>query len=301
MSEFLASNLKFYRKKRGKTQEETALALGLSRSTYANYEVGGNEPSIGTIIEISKFLDISTDDLLLRDAASVQLNERASGNLKGQNVQPNVQPSVQLTVKKGGGQPGDTTGKNPVFSGTAPKVVTIDLTGEENAVFVPVKARAGYLVGYGDPEFIRHLEGFKIIGTRHRTYRIFEIEGNSMFNTFADRDRVNAYWVSISDIRDDRVYVLVTKNDGILIKRCINRYQDGKVICTSDNNHRGEYPPIIVDVYDIAEVWYVEERSTRQLGRPGEIYKRMVDMEAEVILMRQELNRISVLLPKNST
>lgn len=291
MENFFRTNLLFLRQKNGKTQADIGLAVEKKANTVGYWEKGDYEPNITEVGKIAQFFDIDPVDLLYKDLRNVHPNQSGPENLNAENVHQNVHPTVHLTTeKKQSGQ----------FYGTMPKVITIDTSGEENAVFVPVRARAGYLVGYGDPEYISKLEAIRILGgTRHRTYRIFEIEGNSMFNTFSDRDRVNAYWVSISEIRDDRVYVVVTKNDGMLIKRVINRYQDGKIICTSDNNHRGEYPPVIVDVHDIAEVWYVEERSTRQLGRPGELYKRMVDVEAKTILLEQELKSIRNALPKS--
>jgi hypothetical protein len=110
-----------------------------------------------------------------------------------------------------------------------------------------------------------------------------------MFNSLHDKDKVKAYWISLEEARDDRVHVVVTKNDGLLIKRIINRYKDGKLICKSDNNHRGEYPPIVLDTADVLEIWYVEEYSSRQMSQPGEIYKRVIDLEADMILLKEKL------------
>ena len=49
------------RKQRGYTQEEIAEKLGISRSAYANYEHGRNEPSLEMaikILEILRYKDI---------------------------------------------------------------------------------------------------------------------------------------------------------------------------------------------------------------------------------------------------
>ena len=155
-------------------------------------------------------------------------------------------------------------------------------------VYVPVKARAGYLLGYGDTEFISSLPAYSVPGLNHGTYRAFEVDGNSMFNTLHDHDTVIGRWATDVDFRDDRVFVIVTKNDGILVKRCI--FRDGKIIAKSDNNHRGEYPTIVLELAEVAEIWYVVQRWTRQLSQPGEIYKRVIELEAKFALLEGRLN-----------
>jgi phage repressor protein C with HTH and peptisase S24 domain len=171
----------------------------------------------------------------------------------------------------------------------APKIITIDSQGEENIIYVPVKARAGYMLGYGDPQFIQSLSAYRLPGYTNGTYRIFEVEGHSMFPTLQDADRVIARWADISEVRDDRVYVLVTRTQGVLIKRLINRHHEGKIIVKSDNNHAGEFPTIVMEVDEVAEIWYVVERWTRQLPGPGEIYKRLVNIEAELAMLKQKM------------
>jgi phage repressor protein C with HTH and peptisase S24 domain len=173
----------------------------------------------------------------------------------------------------------------------APKHITVDSQGEENIIYVPVKARAGYMSGYEDPLFIQSLSAYRLPGYTNGTYRIFEVEGHSMFPTLQDADRVIARWADISEVRDDRVYVLVTRFQGVLIKRLINRYHEGKIIVKSDNNQTGEFPTIVLDVEEIAEIWYVVERWTRQLPGPGEIYKRLVNIEAELAMLKQKMGQ----------
>lgn len=56
--------IKEYRKAQKITQEEMARLLNVSRQTYINYESGAFEPSFETLIQISKILKTSIDDLL---------------------------------------------------------------------------------------------------------------------------------------------------------------------------------------------------------------------------------------------
>ena len=57
-------NLKLLRTKNKLTQAELGKILNLSRSTISNYEARKMQPSIETIIEISKYFKITIDSLL---------------------------------------------------------------------------------------------------------------------------------------------------------------------------------------------------------------------------------------------
>ncbi len=299
MSTFLSSNLKLLRKNIRKSQTDIGFQLNKAHTSIGNWEKGISEPSLTEIEEIARIFEISPADLLYTDLAKVQVSEKKQvGEIK-QNMQVKVQDKVQvsgqnqsiygteMTDQRGNMLQEPTHNITPV---TAPKVITIDSSGNENVLYVPVKARAGYLTGMADPKFIEKLPAYSLPGYHNGTYRIFEINGPSMFPTFQDKDRCVTRWSQVSDIRDDRVYVVITKNDGLLIKRCINRMNEGKIICKSDNNLSGEYPPIVLDVSEILEVWYVVERWTRQMPGPGEIYKRIVNLEAAVTLLTHRLD-----------
>lgn len=300
MPTFFASNLSFLRKRKGLTQAEVATALGLKRNTFSNYETTHSEPDLDTLEKIASFFDISMDELISLDLSKGGLVELKGGNdekiddrdkknsATGSNVtsavrqyQPPIEDDLPVSVV------GSTL--YPYRRFQAPKIVTIDSQGEENIIYVPVKARAGYMLGYGDPQFIQSLSAYRLPGYTNGTYRIFEVEGHSMFPTLQDADRVIARWADISEVRDDRVYVLVTRTQGVLIKRLINRHHEGKIIVKSDNNHAGEFPTIVMDMDEVAEIWYVVERWTRQLPGPGEIYKRLVNIEAELAMLKQKM------------
>ena len=60
----MKNQIKFYRNKRGFTQEQMATMLRVSRQTYINYESGGAEPAFETLIRISSILQTPIDDLL---------------------------------------------------------------------------------------------------------------------------------------------------------------------------------------------------------------------------------------------
>jgi len=152
----------------------------------------------------------------------------------------------------------DVTSSSSNYS-EMPQVVSVDAkTGDENIVFVPMQARAGYLSGYGDASYIEQLPSFSMPHLNNGTFRCFEVQGNSMVRTFFDGDLVfGKYIENLMDIKDGRVYVIITKNDGIVLKRVINRIAErGKLILKSDNKD-GNYPMYTINAEEIMEVWYV--------------------------------------------
>jgi transcriptional regulator with XRE-family HTH domain/signal peptidase I len=295
MPTFFASNLSFLRKKKGLTQIEVATALGLKRNTFSNYETTHSEPDLNTLEKIASFFDISMDELISVDLSKGTLIEykEAEEDQDVDNSGKTLSQTGQILPPINEDMPVSVVGNTlfPYRRFQAPKIITVDSQGEENIIYVPVKARAGYLSGYGDPQFIQSLSAYRLPGYTNGTYRIFEVEGHSMFPTLQDADRVIARWADISEVRDDRVYVLVTRFSGILIKRLINRHHEGKIIVKSDNNPTGEFPTIVLDVDEVTEIWYVVERWTRQLPGPGEIYKRLVNIEAELAMLKQKFGQ----------
>ncbi len=303
MSEMFGKNIKYLRTLKGLGQAQMLDFTGISKATWSDYERNKTEPDFSVLLKISDFFEVYVDDLLTKDVAVLD----ATGNLIRKNSDsenrqkgnPNSNPLGNLKPKNSDNSDAAEDFSRPYILNEqaaktpkmlAPKVITVDSSGNENVLYVPVKARAGYLTGMADPKYIQSLPAYGLPGYHNGTYRIFEINGPSMFPTFQDKDRCVTRWSEVSDIRDDRVYIVVTSNDGILIKRCINRMQEGKIICKSDNNFSGEYPPIVLEVSEILEVWYVVERWTRQMPGPGEIYKRIVNLEAAVTLLTHRLD-----------
>lgn len=179
--------------------------------------------------------------------------------------------------------------KIQTYSGV-PQVVAVNQNDEENVVYVPVKARAGYLDGYGDSEYIETLPSFHMPQLTNGTYRCFEVQGNSMVRTFFDGDLVFGKYVeNLADIKDGRVYVIVSKNDGIVLKRVINRIEErGKLILKSDNKD-GNFPTYTIDAEDIMEVWYVTMFASKQMPEPIDVYDRLHELESKLTELQEAL------------
>lgn len=168
-----------------------------------------------------------------------------------------------------------------------PKVVTVDTEGNENIPLVRSKVAAGYVGGLTEPEFVGNLPAYRLPGLNNATYRMFEVTGNSMLPTLHALDIVIGEFVEdYRDIRNDRVYVIITYED-LVVKRCI-RYED-KIIAKSDNKNQG-YEDIVFDLQDVREVWYVKRRLTGQLSGQTDIYSRINNLEARMSLQESKNN-----------
>ena len=125
--------------------------------------------------------------------------------------------------------------------------------GTNEIQFVPVKAAAGYLAGYADPEFIDELNTFTLPMLAPGQYRAFEIVGDSMLPTPSGSIIVGEKIEDINDVRNNFTYIVVSRNEGIVYKRVMkNNRAKNKYTLVSDNP---TYQPYQVNGEDILEVW----------------------------------------------
>src|SRR6476469_5239424 len=73
--------------------------------------------------------------------------------------------------------------------------------------FVPVKAAAGYLAGYGDPEFVDELNTFTLPMLAGGNYRAFEIVGDSMLPTPSGSVIVGEKIDNLEEVKSNLTYV----------------------------------------------------------------------------------------------
>lgn len=59
-----AKNLRQFRKAKGYTQVALAKQINYGYTAIANYESARNEPSLDTLIELARILDVTTDELI---------------------------------------------------------------------------------------------------------------------------------------------------------------------------------------------------------------------------------------------
>ncbi|WP_113638997.1 S24 family peptidase [Nubsella zeaxanthinifaciens] len=181
---------------------------------------------------------------------------------------------------------------SPSLNFGVPNVVTVDSSNRENIVLVNQKARAGYLNGFGDVEYVKTLPTFYLPQLKAGTYRAFEVDGESMEPTLENKEIVIGSWVeSLADIREDRVHILVTKSHGIVIKRLLNAVSKyGYIVAKSDAfNSRNQYKNLLIDPEDIQEIWYARMHLNANFRSPSEVYHRLNTFEADLEEIKRRL------------
>lgn len=164
--------------------------------------------------------------------------------------------------------------------------------GRTDIPFVPIKAAAGYLAGFGDPEFIDELNTFTLPMLSGGDYRAFEIVGDSMMPTPSGSVIVGERVSSVEDIKSNQTYVVVSKTDGIVYKRIMkNNKQKSKMTLVSDNP---AYQPYTVNSEDILEVWQaqmiVSKANTQQRWDVNQLAGLVNNLQQQVSVLKKRMN-----------
>lgn len=227
MKNQLNENIRSLRKTLGLTQEEFAGKLKIKRSLVGAYEEGRAEPRLELLCKMAELGGISVEALLhAPESGSVMKKTKKSTLIK--NI-------------------------SSLYKSTARQIDIEPAEDRNNIELVPVKAAAGYLNGYADPEFVHELPRFSLPMLSHGTYRAFEISGDSMLPLQSGTIVVGEFISQISDIRNGKTYVLVTRSEGVVYKRVFNYIdENGKLFLVSDNR---QYAPYQIDAADVMEIW----------------------------------------------
>ncbi|MBX7182575.1 MAG: LexA family transcriptional regulator [Bacteroidia bacterium] len=217
--ENIASNIAYLRKLQNQSQEALAEALNVNRSRIGSYEEGRSEPPIEMLRKLSKHFHVSIDALVNADLRKVE------------------QPQDLIKV-----------GENRLLF-----PILVDKDGKDLIEVVPIKARAGYVGGYADPEFIEQLLSMKLPFVPTGKHRAFPIIGDSM-PPLRDGSYVVARYVeSLSELKDKATYIVVTKSDGFVYKRIeTDKNNPSTLYLHSDNK---AYRTYTVSAEEVLELW----------------------------------------------
>lgn len=208
------NNLKYLREVKKISQQQAADDLGLPRTTLGDYERNHTEPNITTLIKIARYFNVGLDDLLKH-----QLDE----------LQPR---SLDRDFKV--------------------LAVTVDTGNRQNIEMVDVKAAAGYLESFQDPQYVKKLPRLSLPKLHQGTYRAFEISGDSMLPLESGSIIVGQYIEKINDVKNDNTYVIVHKDEGVVYKR-VRIFKDKRELqLISDNDF---YEPYTLPFNQIGELW----------------------------------------------
>jgi transcriptional regulator with XRE-family HTH domain len=166
------------------------------------------------------------------------------------------------------------------------------VSGRTDIPFVPVKAAAGYLAGFADPEFIDELNTFTLPMLSGGDYRAFEIVGDSMMPTPSGSVIVGEKVESLDDVKSNNTYVVVSKTDGIVYKRMLkNNRLKNKYTLVSDNP---AYQPYTVSAEDIVEVWQAQmilsKANQQQRWDVNQLAGLVNDLQQQVSSLKKRIN-----------
>ncbi|SFO64252.1 Phage repressor protein C, contains Cro/C1-type HTH and peptisase s24 domains [Algoriphagus ornithinivorans] len=222
----LNTNIKFLRKKKALTQESLSEALGISRSKLAGYELTITPP-LDILVKISEYFGVSLDILIKEDLSSYseyKLRELLETDqfLRGRKLR--------------------------ILS------TTVDAEGRELIEVVSQRAKASYLAGFADPEFISELPRFSLpFLPTDKKHRVFQVDGDSMLPIPDGSWIICEYIDDWLNIKDGERYVIVTEQDGVTFKIAYNRIQSEQKLLLCSSNPI--YPPFEVEIEQVREVW----------------------------------------------
>lgn len=242
----VGQNIRFLRKKNGLTQDDLANKLGVSRYKIGSYEEGRASPKLSLLQFLADYFKLSLDALVNTELWNKEevphtdiLNEK-TGNLR-----------VLTTV--------------------------VNESNEERFAIVPEKASAGYTSGYSDPDFIEKLPVFDLPlpeFRNDRTYRVFQISGDSMEPIPSGSYIICEYIVNPTEIQYNKPHILVTKNDGIVYKRIKKETgSNRKLVLKSDNP---EYKAYTIDRSDVLEIWKAVGFISTQLPNDQDVSRNKI-------------------------
>ncbi|WP_199140825.1 XRE family transcriptional regulator [Pedobacter sp. ASV12] len=229
----ISSNLKYLRKKKGHTQQQFADLMEIKRSLIGAYEEDRAEPKYDLLKKIAEYFDLTIDEFI---------NETINDNWK---PKPKSQGSNLRILS-----------------------ISVDQNDNENIELVPVKASAGYLNGFSDPQYIQDLPKFQLPlpALRQGTFRAFEIMGDSMLPIQPGSIIIGEYMDNWNDVKTGETYIVISKNEGVVYKRAGNRFKENKELkLVSDNK---VYDAYALPAEDILEIWKAKAYISTALPEP---------------------------------
>lgn len=260
---FFAGNIKFLRDRKKLSQETLAARLGLTRAKLAAIEAGNTKsPQPEDYLRFSEFFKISIDTLLkidIQKLGELRIRELEAGNdvyIRGGNLRV--------------------------------LAISVDRSNNENVEYVPVKAKAGYMAGYNDPEFIASLPRYSFPNLPPQgTFRIFPSTGDSMLPIPEGSDIIAQYVPDWTAIKAETPCVVILKGQQDFVFKMVTMNQDNTILLKSLN---AEYKPYLVEASDVMEIWRFYAYTSREFP---EAQSEMATVLTAIRNLEEKIGQIS--------
>jgi transcriptional regulator with XRE-family HTH domain len=264
MVHYFAANLALLRRRRRLSQQVLAAELGVSRSALSAWENGTAEPSLEVLVGLATRWGIGLDRLVRQDLGALREHELAA-------IERGVDTDAQ---------------------GNRLRVLATTVTpeNEENVEVVTVQARAGYVSGYADPEFISALPRMSLpFLPGQRTYRAFPVVGDSMPPVPDGGYVVAEYLQDWQSVKQGKPCIVVTRNDGVVFKQVFNHlHTEGNLELVSTNT---QYAPYRVPAGEVLEVWTFVSYLSQAWEHPHRqnLMHQLDQLQSQLSQLRQQL------------
>ena len=166
------------------------------------------------------------------------------------------------------------------------------LSGRTEIPFVPMKAAAGYLAGYADPEFIDELNTFTLPMLTGGNYRAFEIIGDSMLPTPSGSVIVGEKVDDLEALKNNAACIVISRHEGIVYKRVQrNSKVRNKLTLISDNP---AFHPYTVNSEEIMEMWQaqivISKANTQNRWDMNQLANVVSDLQQQVTTLKKRMN-----------
>ena len=260
---YFSSNLKFLRQRKVLSQEKLSLELGITRSQLSAYEKGQTKnPTLEMMLIVSEYFKISIDILVKVDLTKI----------------------TELKIKE------YETRSDKDMAGKELRVIvtTVNVNNKPNIEYVPLKAKAGYLSGYGDPEYINKLPVFTLPNLpKDKKFRSFPTEGDSMHPFPENSIIIGEYVDDWFSLKKDVPCIVITKNEGIVFKMVSNNINANRTMLLKSLNPK--YSPYNFSVNEICEIWkyknYISDSMPEVEKTNNEIVKSVNNLRNELVTL----------------
>jgi len=164
--------------------------------------------------------------------------------------------------------------------------------GRSDIPFVPIKAAAGYLAGYADPEFVDELNTFTLPMLAGGNYRAFEIVGDSMLPTPSGSVIVGEKVENLDELKNNTPCIIVSRTEGIVYKRVQKTGRaKNKLTLVSDNP---VFHPYTVNTEEILEMWQsqvvISKQSAQQRWDMNQLAGMVNNLQEQVVFLKKRMN-----------
>jgi transcriptional regulator with XRE-family HTH domain len=227
-----SDNIRHLRVKKGFSQEIVAESLLISRASLAKYESGTNQAPYETLVRISHYYHVSIDLLLTADIRKINMDQLLK--LDDNRI---LLPIV------------------------------VDKAGDNVIEIVPHKAKAGYMTGYSDPEYIESLQYISLPMLKGGKYRAFEVDGDSMPPFKTGTYIVGKYVENAKELKKGKTYLVMT-TEGMTYKRLKDIREEYLVLDSDNELYQSFEVPYgqILQLWEFGGYFGTEELSTVDLS-----------------------------------